>query len=373
MKLLVPFFVFCAMLVSWFAWELVSRTDEHPQTETLPSQAASNHASAPTRGESATATVPSRPPDRVTGSYLKRDDASEPEDSENNPKPGVAPPEPVPPPTPTGGSVPLDPAREPTTRTAVRWADDENNSAELRKLRAARAALADDPYRRVALHDEFEALRELGRWDEARITLARLIEFDPQDTDLRFAQACVLLRLSRWLHAIDALQAVVRAQPEHARAWYNLATAHQRLGRLREARHAWDRVVTLTPEAPDAFAHRGEILLDLREWAAAAEDFRAALQRDPEAADVAINLARACRKLNRLGEAHASLLAVVTRNPRHVPALNSLAELAWEAYSAATEANEQHRRDAISWWRRSLAVDPQQPTIETLLANAQKH
>ncbi|MCH8805278.1 MAG: tetratricopeptide repeat protein [Planctomycetes bacterium] len=269
--------------------------------------------------------------------------------------------------------MPLDPAREPTTRTAVRWADDENNSAELRKLRAARAALADDPYRRVALHDEFEALRELGRWDEARITLARLIEFDPQDTDLRFAQACVLLRLSRWLHAIDALQAVVRAQPEHARAWYNLATAHQRLGRLREARHAWDRVVTLTPEAPDAFAHRGEILLDLREWAAAAEDFRAASNRDPEATDLAINLALALRKLNRLDEARDSLMKVIHRNPRHVPTLNGLAELAWEACAGATDANEQHRRAAISWWRRSLAVDPQQPTIETLLANAQKH
>lgn len=264
------------------------------------------------------------------------------------------------------GTVATAPTGSGATPSDVRWATDPTLKDALRRLEAARAALRDDPNHESALRDQLAALVELGQWRGAADTLARLLELHPDDLDLRFEQAANFMRLRQWLDAIGSLKPIVAQRPEHARAWFNLAAAHQAVGHLEEARRAWDKAIVLSPH-PAAYAARGEVLLDLQEWAAAAADYETVLRSTPDAPDATVNLSLALWKLGRSEEARRRLLALLEQHPRHVPALLRLAEIARAAYQAAPAGNQARQEEAAAWCRRALEIDPKQPAALALL------
>jgi tetratricopeptide (TPR) repeat protein len=268
-------------------------------------------------------------------------------------------------------AVPAAPEAGPASSDAsVHWPEDPQQADVLRRLDAARAALRDDPDHERALHDELAALAELNRWPEAAQTLARLQRLRPDDLDVAFDYAAVLLRLHRSVEAVALLNEVVARQPEHARAWFNLAVAHQSLGHLEEARRAWNQAITLKPTLP-AYAQRGTVLLDLHEWAAAAADFETVLKQQPDAADATLNLSLALWRSGRGEEARERLRTLLERHPDHIPALNRLAEMAWGAYQASPAGDAVLRDEAFDCWRRSLRADATQSEIQARLAEAQ--
>lgn len=240
----------------------------------------------------------------------------------------------------------------------------------LRRLAAARDALADDPFHPAALADELAALRELERWPEAADTLARLVELEPGNVQRRLEYAETLLRLELWMCAIQTLEILVEQAPDHAQAWHYLAAARQALGHLQDARQCWSRVIELTPQDTGAYDYRGQVLLDLHEWAAAAGDFERALELDPENVDAALNLALALLRSGREEAACRCVRDVLARHPRHVPALNRLAETCWLAYRADPIGKRAELDAAIEAYCRSLEIDPDQPPIRTLLEAA---
>jgi len=258
---------------------------------------------------------------------------------------------------------------DPEPRAEATWPDDPRVAEIRRRLVQARAALRADPNHETARRDEVAALCELGDWRGAATALQPLLDLHPDDTQLHFELATILLRLHRWLEAIGALKTVVSHEPDNHRAWFNLAVAHQKLGHLDEARRAWDRTVTLDP-SPAAHERRGEVLLDLREWAAAAEDFQAVLTHHPDADDATLNLALAWSKLGRHRDARTLLERFLADHPRHIPALNRLANVCWEAFQTAPDGNPNLADEVVTWCQRSLDVDPHQEAIQTLLTQA---
>lgn len=249
---------------------------------------------------------------------------------------------------------------------AVSWANDPDTQDAWRRLERAQQVLREDPYHALALRDKAAAAAALRLWPELAGALARLVELNPDDVGLRFERATALIRLRQWLDAIAELKFVVEQQPGHGKAWFDLAVAHQALGHLADARQAWDRAIEIAPSA-EALARRGEVLLDLRDWAPAADDFAAVVAHQPDAADAVLNWALALAKLGRPAEAHRRMLAFLDTHPKHVPTLNRLAELAYAACMGGAVEDRTACEEAAEWCRRSLAVDPQQPDVRALL------
>ena len=293
--------------------------------------------------------------------------------------PEVAEPEVRPSPPPATASTPTMPPleTEPGTRPAkrvssTRWVNPSLNEPALRRLAEAREVLAHDPLHPRALADELSALRELQRWPEAADTLQRLLSLDPDDTRRRRELAEVLLRLGRWPEAIEALDIVVEREPGDADAWQYLAAAHQSLGHLQDALLSWNTVIELQPDNADAYAYRGAALLRFRDWEGALADFERAGQLNPADAGVALNRSLALSQLGRTEEAERCLHDILANQPSNVPAMNRLAELAWQAYRSDPHANADKRAEAIQWWRQSLSVDPEQPDIAALAESAER-
>ena len=268
----------------------------------------------------------------------------------------------------TGG--PLTAVDEPraasATQSTVRWASGDEQRRTRQRFIELRDMLADDPHNQAVLEAALELARQLEWHNEACDLLARLVRLRTDDVAVRFELAVQLMRLERWLEAIPQLRFVVEQQPGDERAWYNLAIAHQALGHLRDARITWDRVLELMPENPDAYAHRGEVLLDLRAWKEAAADFATSLRLDPGSLDVTMNLALALAKLGQAGEARDRLLPLLNRHPVHVPLLNRLAELTWTLHQADSVANYALAAETLEYCTRSLTLNDDQPEIKAL-------
>jgi len=260
-------------------------------------------------------------------------------------------------------------ATAPAAQATVRWAADPVEQADRRRLEAARAALRSDPDHPAALRDELAALVGLRRWEEAVNTATRLVSLTPGDDELRFELGALQIKARRWTEAIATLRDWVARHPAEPRGWFNLAVAHQAAGHLADARATWDRCMALAPSV-EARARRGEVLLDVEDWAAAADDFAAACAEQGSSPELTLNLALALWKLGRTGEARTRLLALLAEHPRHVPTLNRLAEMAWAACVAAAPDERQPCEEAAEWCRRSLECDPTQPEIEALRAAA---
>lgn len=332
MKLLGIFVALCLLMLGVLAWQLFSSRAHLPSASVdVPPHRAP--ATAPTMAAALPAESPAAEDDEVAVSQP----ASSPVEADTNP----------------------------ASQTPVRWAADPALKDAWRRLVRVRAVLRDDPTHEVALRDQLAALIELHGWEEALDTLVRLAAIHPDDASLRFEQATLFLQLRRFVDAIDALKATLERDPEHARAWYDLAIAHQALGHLSDARAAWDRTIALAPSSAAA-ARRGEVLLDLHEWAAAAADFETVLVQEPDAPSATLNLTLALWKLGRNDEARTRLLALLQEHPRYIPALNRLAQMTWSECQSVSP-NHPRCAETVDWCRQSLALDPQQADIQELL------
>lgn len=258
------------------------------------------------------------------------------------------------------------------SQPAVRWAVDPRQRDAQRRLAAARQALAQNPYHPTALADELNALRVLRRWPEVADTLARMVELEPENTARRFEYAELLVRQQRWSAALPVLSAVVEREPEHAQAWYFLAAGRQALGHLHDARQGWNRVLELRPNDVDARGLRAEVLLALHEWNAAAADFEHVLAQDPARVSAALGRATALLKLGEEEPARRCVLSVLEHHPANVPAMNRLAQMAWQAYRTDPVGSHQRLDEVVAWCRRALEIDPRQPQTQALLDAARR-
>jgi len=348
-KILMAFGVACLGLLAVAGWQLKLVTRQAPPSHE------------PAWGETSSAAAPAeanediqlaQEPERaaaVRGSEPKEHSASQPSGPAGTP------------PSSQAGVSPAAPA----TQATVRWADDDERAAK-KRFAELRQILVADPHNQAALQAALELARRLEWHNEACDLLGRLVRVRRDDPGLRFELATQLMRLERWLEAIPQLRFVVEAQPENERAWYNLAIAHQALGHLRDARATWNRVIQLMPANPDAYAHRGEVLLDLRAWTQAAADFETSLGLNPGALDATMNLALALAKLGRADQARDRLLPLLDRHPVHVPLLNRLAEVTWTLYQSDSAGNHALAKETVGYCSRSLAINDAQPEIKAL-------
>lgn len=263
--------------------------------------------------------------------------------------------------------APDPPAPGPRIISRLRRPGQYSRAQAERRLALAQQAIEDDPHHEQALRDAHAALVALQRWEEASDLLSRLVTLCPDDADLRFEYAAVLMQLRRFVEALVEWRTLSEQDPGEAVVAFNLAVTHQQLGHLAEARRAWDAVIALDP-TPTAHIHRGEVLLQLDEPGAAIADFRTALAELPHATDAVLNLAQGLRMLARADEATEWLNTFLDAHPQNVPVLNRLAEYAWEDCQVAGTSSA--CEDAVKWARRSLAVNAAQPAVRTLLNEA---
>jgi tetratricopeptide (TPR) repeat protein len=134
------------------------------------------------------------------------------------------------------------------------------------------------------------ALLEQFRHDEAAAAFRRALQAQPAPPMARVNLAIALLNLPRLEEAHREALAAAQADPESAQAHYVVALAARGLGRPEEAESALRRVLALDPGDVGARINLGQLLIQRREYGAAAAELRAAAAAEPYNATAAYNL-----------------------------------------------------------------------------------
>jgi tetratricopeptide (TPR) repeat protein len=149
-----------------------------------------------------------------------------------------------------------------------------------------------------------DALRQLGRFEEALASFERSLELDPEDVEGHFGRGVALQFLGRLEEALAAYERALGIAPALAEAHYNCGIALQELRRFERALQCYAQAISVRPTYADAYVNRANLLSLLGRLEEAHEDLKCARGLKPDSPELHINLGNVLR---RLGHCEAAL------------------------------------------------------------------
>jgi tetratricopeptide (TPR) repeat protein len=214
------------------------------------------------------------------------------------------------------------------------------------------AAVKANPAAPQALSNLGQALHALKRGGEALAALERARALAPNDLNILYQHANVLLSLDRPSEALAEFHAVLAQMPQHppqlAEAHINCGLAHAALGAPEQALAEFDAALALVPGHPGAQYNRGVALLKLGRYEEAVTANDAALAVEAGHVNAWLNRGKALAQLNRYGEAIASYGEVLAIKKDHADAHFN------QALALLTQGDYRRGFAAYEWrWRRT--------------------
>ncbi len=223
---------------------------------------------------------------------------------------------------------------------------------------------SDDENDRFAFHlGKAKALAGAGKRQAALDALTLLAKQKPDDTDVSWARANVLLELGRHEDAIVEFEHYRRRKPASLEAHYKLIDIMSTTGQHGDALKLADRVVYMERDKAKGYRIRGQIRFQMKNFDAAAEDLRKAIGLSPRSAEVHLMLARVLIAVSDGASALASLDAALGLEPGLAEAyyLKAIAyrmtgqvELALSALSSAIALDDGHLSPQIAGLKDKL-------------------
>jgi tetratricopeptide (TPR) repeat protein len=193
-----------------------------------------------------------------------------------------------------------------------------------------------------------QALHALKRAQEALECLDKARALAPDDVNILYQHANVLLSLDQPHDALAEFQLVVARIPQHVEARINSGLAQSALGFPESALAEFDSALALAPNHPMAHYNRGVALIKLGRYADAVAANDSALAAAPEHANAWLNRGKALAQLNQLDAAVASYGKATALRKDHADAHFN------EALALLTLGEYRRGFEEYEWrWRRT--------------------
>ena len=175
------------------------------------------------------------------------------------------------------------------------------------------------------------ALRLLGRLEEAEREILRAIEIEPDYADAHSNLGAVLIDMGRPRQAIPSFQTALDLDPELAAAASNLGNAYFALGDLDSALVAYERALELDPDFAEALNNSANALSTVGRFEEARARYLRALGLRPDFPEAKYGLGRLYLATERPGEAVPLLKDAHKARPSSYEGAAFLAHAAWQA------------------------------------------
>jgi len=223
-----------------------------------------------------------------------------------------------------------------------------------------RAVLAQFPDHPDALNLGAQALRALGRIDEALDLAARACAVSPRNAAFHANRAAILLDAKSYDAARDAAAAAIAADATHVPGWINRAVARAASGDDANAESDYRNALTLAPGSAEARNNLGNLLQRQGRIDEALSEYEAAIAANPHHREAHSNYGTALYALQRAGQ--GTKAATLARQwaqayPDSATARHIASALA--GGDVATRAPDAYVRDAFDMFA---------PTFEATLA-----
>jgi tetratricopeptide (TPR) repeat protein len=202
----------------------------------------------------------------------------------------------------------------------------------------------------------------LDRLEDAVKAYLRAIALEPRDLNSNMNLGLVYLALGRPADALAQMKTAVDIDPHSSAAQCNLGIAFEANGEWTKAESAYRRAMELDPDQPAAMLDLGVNLVHQNRGNEAVIALTAAA-RKIDTAQVHKHLGDAYVLLHRDDEALHQYDIAMRENPRYWQAMDQAGLILLRKYQAGMTLDEDLRLNALSFWQKSLAIYPDQPTI----------
>ena len=198
-----------------------------------------------------------------------------------------------------------------------------------------------DPMDPVAGVKAAQAMRELGRYQEAAEMAERVLLVQPGNIEAMLEVGRGHIARGQAFYGVSALERARDARPEDWRAWSLLGTAYEQVRRSQDAQAAWAQALVLSPDNPDVLTNMAMSAMTRGDAAAAEPLLRRAAAQPGASLKVRLNLAMVLGLTGKIGEAEQLLR-------RDLPPDAADRNLAWlRARAVGTSADQARTWDSL--------------------------
>ena len=183
-----------------------------------------------------------------------------------------------------------------------------------------REAIRHAPDAPIIRHNYGAFLLSLGRPDDAREHLARVLANNPDHWMTLTLMALNLIKMGRESEAIEALHQIAAANPDKANVWNDVGAQFMHIGKFVEAVEMFTRAAELDPEMVEARTNLGNAYMKQGRGYDAIREYERALKIRPRHLEAHVALCRVLGDVYRFDEANIYAHATVFLNnftPKH--------------------------------------------------------
>lgn len=152
-----------------------------------------------------------------------------------------------------------------------------------------------------------QALRELGRYDQAAEAARATLTVQPTNLDALLELGRAHIARGQAFYGIAPLEQARTQAPRDWRAWSLLGVAYEQVSRFDDARAAWNQALALSPDNPDVLTNAAMAAMTQGDAAGAETLLRRAAAQPTASGKVRQNLAMVLGLQGKMGEAEQIL------------------------------------------------------------------
>jgi len=164
-----------------------------------------------------------------------------------------------------------------------------------------------DPMDPVAGVRAAQALRELGRFDQAAEMAGKVLVVQPTNVEAMLEAGRAHIARGQAFYGIAALEGARNARPGDWRAWSLLGAAYEQVRRPDDARAAWAQALVLSPDNPDVLSNMAISAMTRGDTTTAEPLLRRAAAQPGASLKVRLNLAMVLGLTGHMNEAEHML------------------------------------------------------------------
>lgn len=164
-----------------------------------------------------------------------------------------------------------------------------------------------DPTDAVAGVKLAQALRELGRYDQAAEAAQATLTVQPNNLDALLELGRAHIARGQAFYGVAPLEKARDQAPRDWRAYSLLGVAYEQVSRFDDARFAWNQALALSPDNPDVLTNAATAALTRGDAPGAETLLRRAVAQPTASAKVRQNLAMVLGLQGKMGEAEQIL------------------------------------------------------------------
>ncbi len=222
-------------------------------------------------------------------------------------------------------------------------------------------------------HNLGDALLKLQRWEDAIAAYEKAIELNPEFSWSYNNLGDGLRELQRWDEAAQAYGKAIELKPDFALSHHNLGDVLVKKEDWENAIAAYQKAVDLDPNFVWSYYNLGDVLVRIKDWENAIAAYRSAVKLDPNLPQVHEKLGDALRHHSQIDSKEISQVyhRAVEQNPTDLQVYYKALEVnpqdaEMSLKLADTLRNQGKLEQAITFYRSTLQIDPNNPEIQAV-------